>query len=64
MAREGVWDVEVQLSAYRDADWLGRELTCICSGEHWLLWKVRTFYASVGAYNSNVTGMSSLTLVR
>jgi hypothetical protein len=54
----------VQLSSYGDADWLVREVTCIRSGEHWVLWKVMTFYASIGAYNSKVTGISSLTLAR
>ena len=54
----------MQLSSYGDADWLVRELTCICSGEHWVLWKVMAFYASVGAYSSKVIGISILTLVR
>jgi hypothetical protein len=54
----------VQVSSYGDADWLVRELTRVCFREHWVLWKVMIFYASVGAYNSKVTEISILTLVR
>jgi len=56
--------VGAQLSSYGDADWLVREITCICSGELWVLWKVMTFYVYVGAYKSKVAELSSLTLLR
>ena len=54
----------MQLSSYGEADGLVRELTCICSCERGVLWKVMTFNASVSVFNSKVTGISSLTLVR